>query len=106
MAAHELWLVPSWASRSDVQAAQEDTIQMIYDVTRKSYRVPPYTPDERDAAIAEATARRDEELTQLRDKFSAAETEDEHRRRRALAGSLVLVAIGSLLQAVAILIAK
>lgn len=104
LAAWEVWLVPSWYSQASVVEARREMHQMLYDVTVNSYRVPPYSPEARDAAAQEAQQRLDESMAEDQQAHQKAQQGDRLRARRALILGLLLVAVGSLMQSVAALL--
>lgn len=77
----------------------------IYNITVNSYPNPPYTADEIDAAKTEAARIRDESIAGLHKKMDEEELEFKSLVE-ALAGyGFILVALGSFMQAISVVIA-
>lgn len=105
LAAWQLWFIRSWWTEPTVIDARRDMFEMIYDITVNSYRVPPYTAEERDAAIVAAKLERDERIESDRVRRQSEGLRDTKTQQRVTAWGLGLIVLGSLIQGIGTLIA-
>ena len=92
-----------WLAYPDVAHAQYELLDQQRQARIRGYVSPPYDPAIVQEKVAEADRQHKEELRELRQRLWETELSDEWERKKRTLWGIVLTAVGTVLQGVAIL---
>ncbi len=104
VSAYEIWLAPSFLSARSILEVRKEMHERIFQLISGSYRVPPYTAEQRDEAVQKARSAMEANIADAESRHKAAKLADKARGLRALAWGLAAIGLGSVIQAVAVII--